>query len=62
MSNLDWTASTTTMELSTTVPMARTSANNVRRLMVNPAIAMNANVPTRDTRMAIDGINVALKS
>ena len=50
------------MESSTTVPMTNTKANKVRMLILNPAICMAANVPTRDTIMEMEGINVLLKS
>ena len=60
-SNLAITASTTTMESSTTVPMASTRANRVRILSEKPAILTMANVPSSDTRTEIDGIRVALK-
>ena len=61
-SNLDCTASTTTMASSTTVPMTSTRANSVRMLMLNPAMVMQANVPTSDTMMDMDGMSVLLKS
>ncbi len=62
MSNFDWTASTTTMASSTTVPMASTRAKSVRMLMLNPATFRQANVPTSETTMESDGISVLLKS
>ena len=46
------------MASSTTVPMTSTSANSVIRLILNPAIAMKANVPTSDTMMPTSGISV----
>ena len=42
--------------------MARTRANRVSRLSVNPAMARHANVPTSDTMIEIEGMMVALKS
>ena len=60
-SNLACTASTTTMALSTTVPMTRTKANNVIMLRLNPATFKNANVPTRETMMAMAGMKVERK-
>jgi len=59
---LDCTASTTTMASSTTVPMASTSANSVRILRLNPAATRQANVPTSDTIMEMDGMSVLLRS
>ena len=50
------------MALSTTVPMARTSANNVSRFIENPAIAIKPNVPITDTKIANVGISVARMS
>ena len=61
-SNLVCTASTTTMASSTTVPIANTRANSVRILILKPAIIRQAKVPTNDTIIDIDGINVLLKS
>ena len=52
------TFSTTTMASSTTVPMTSTRANNVIRLILNPAIAMKANVPISDTMIPTSGISV----
>ena len=49
---LTWTASTTTMALSTTIPIARTSANNVSRLMEKSNVCIKANVPTKATGTA----------
>ena len=57
-SNRACTASTTTMASSTTVPITRTSANKVIRLILNPAIDMNANVPISDTMIPTSGIRV----
>ena len=48
--------SSITMASSTTKPMARTSASNVSVLMVKPAKAMMANVPTKLTGMVMMGI------
>jgi hypothetical protein len=50
------------MASSTTVPITSTSANRVSRLILNPAIAMKANVPTRETTIPTSGINVERKS
>ena len=50
------------MASSTTVPMTSTSENSVRMLILNPAICMAANVPTRETMMEMDGMIVLLKS
>ncbi len=61
-SNFACTASTTTIESSTTVPITKTRANSVRRLMENPAIIMKANVPISDTMILIKGIRVLRKS
>ena len=61
-SNRLCTASTTIIALSTTVPMASTNANNVRRLIENPATAIKANVPMMETKMEMVGINVERKS
>ena len=60
-SNLACTASTTTMESSTTVPITSTNANKVIILILNPAIARNAKVPTSETMMEIVGMIVDLK-
>ena len=46
------------MASSTTVPMARTSAKSVSRLIENPATERNAKVPTSATRIEIVGISV----
>ena len=59
---LAWTASTTTIALSTTMPMAKTSANNVIKLIVIPKICMDTNVPIRETGTARMGINVERQS
>ena len=48
------------MESSTTVPMTSTNANNVIILILKPATARNANVPTRDTMIEIVGMMVDL--
>ena len=50
------------MASSTTVPMASTNANSVRILRLNPAATRQANVPTSDTIMEMEGISVLLKS
>ena len=57
-SNFACTASTTTMESSTTVPITSTSAKRVIMLRLNPATKRNANVPTRDTMIEIVGMMV----
>ena len=56
------TASTTTMALSTTIPMAKTRANSVIKLIEKPNNCIKKNVPIRDTGTAIAGINVERKS
>src|SRR5690606_5254521 len=56
------TASTTTMASSTTIPMARTNANKVKRFNENPNRLRKKNVPIIDTGTAINGINVERKS
>ena len=56
------TLSITTMASSTTTPMARIRPKSVIRLMLNPTIFMKANVPTRETGMAMDGTSVARQS
>ena len=58
MSNFAWTASTTTMESSTTVPMTSTRAKSVIMLRLNPATIRKANVPTSDTMIEIVGMMV----
>ena len=62
MSNFDCTASTTTIESSTTVPMANTRANSVRMLMLKPNIDRQAKVPISETMIEIEGMTVLLKS
>ena len=57
-SNFACTASTTTIESSTTVPMTSTRANSVIMFRENPATARNANVPTSDTMIEIVGMMV----
>ena len=57
-SNLDCTASTTTMASSTTVPITSTNANRVIRLILNPATDIKAKVPISDTMIPTNGINV----
>ena len=46
------------MASSTTVPMARTSAKRVSRLIENPARARKPNVPTNETRIEAVGMSV----
>ena len=58
MSNFACTASTTTMESSTTVPITSTRANRVIMLRLNPATRRKANVPTSDTMIEMVGITV----
>ena len=60
-SNLACTASTTTMESSTTVPMTSTSANRVIILRENPATKRKAKVPTSDTMIEMVGMMVDLR-
>ena len=57
-----WTASTTTIALSTTTPIANTSANRVIRLMLMLKNFRNMNVPINDTGTARVGINVERQS
>ena len=59
-SNFAITVSTTTMESSTTVPMANTSANSVSRFSEKPAKVTIMKVPISDTITEIDGMMVAL--
>ncbi|MNN22035.1 hypothetical protein D3C81_1353780 [compost metagenome] len=59
---LAWTASTTTIASSTTIPMASTSANNVSRLIEKPNTCIKKNVPTIETGTAMAGISVERKS
>ena len=56
------TASTTTIALSTTIPIASTNANSVIRFSVIPKNCMNRKVPTSDTGTAIAGIRVERQS
>ena len=60
-SNFACTASTTTMESSTTVPMTSTRANSVIMFRLNPATIRKANVPTSETMIEIVGMMVDLK-
>ena len=57
-----WTASTTTIASSTTIPIASTSPNNDRTLTVNPNIGKTINAPSNETGIATVGISVALQS
>ena len=57
-SNLAWTASTTTIASSTTIPIASTNANNVSKLIEYPNKFRKKNVPTIETGTAMAGINV----
>ena len=61
-SNFVITASTTTMALSTTVPMASTKAKSVSRFSEKPAILTMAKVPISETTIVMDGMRVARKS
>ena len=56
------TASTTTIASSTTMPIARTSANSVMRLMLMFSTDMKMNAPTSDTGTASVGISVERQS
>ena len=60
-SSLAWTASTTTMASSTTMPMASTSAKRVSRLMEKPMSRRKKKVPMMATGTAMAGIRVARK-
>ena len=60
-SNFACTASTTTMESSTTVPMTSTSAKRVIMLRLKPASMRKANVPTSETMMETVGMMVERK-
>ena len=50
------------MASSTTIPIARTNANSVNKLIEYPKTFKKKNVPIIDTGTAIAGINVDLKS
>ncbi|MNL88225.1 hypothetical protein D3C87_2178050 [compost metagenome] len=50
------------MASSTTIPMANTRANKVKRLIENPKRLIKKNVPIIETGTAIAGIKVDLKS
>ena len=50
------------MALSTTIPMASTSANKVIRLMLIPKAFMNTNAPINETGTASIGIIVERQS
>ena len=54
--------STTTIASSTTIPIANTIPNSDNMLSENPRLAMMANVPTRETGIAITGTIVARQS
>jgi len=58
-SSCRYTFSTTMIESSTTRPIASTRPSSVSVLMLNPAAAMTAKVPTIETGIAIMGISVA---
>ncbi|MPN58062.1 hypothetical protein SDC9_205760 [bioreactor metagenome] len=59
---LAWTASTTTIASSTTIPIARTKANKVTRFKEYPNKFRKKNEPTIETGTAIAGISVDRKS
>ncbi|MNF05253.1 hypothetical protein D3C80_2049400 [compost metagenome] len=50
------------MALSTTIPIANTSAKRVRRLIENPNICIKNNAPIKHTGTARAGIKVDRKS
>jgi hypothetical protein len=50
------------MASSTTIPIARISANSTMVLSVKPNTASSAKVPISDTGMAMPGISVARQS
>ena len=50
------------MASSTTVPMASTNANSVRMFRLKPAATRQANVPTNDTMIEMEGISVLFRS
>ena len=56
------TASTTTIALSTTIPIANTRANNVIKFKLMPKNCMKKNVPIKDTGTAMAGIRVERQS
>src|SRR5215472_23241 len=56
-----WTASTTIMASSTTMPIASTKPNIVSVLMEKPSNEKNAKVPMTETGIARIGINVDLQ-
>ena len=62
MSIWRWVFSTTTIESSTTTPIASTNPNSVRVLTENPSIPITANVPTSETGMQMVGISDARQS
>ena len=61
-SNFACTASTTTMASSTTIPIAKTRAKRVSRLIEYPNKLRKKNVPIIETGTAMAGISVDLKS
>ena len=61
-SNLAWTASTTTMASSTTIPIASSSAKSVSKLMLKLKRYKKKNVPIMATGTEMAGINVDRKS
>ena len=56
------TASTTTIALSTTMPIANTSANRVMRLSEKPNPSMKSSDPTSEVGTAMSGITVERQS
>src|SRR5215211_1377385 len=56
------TASTTTIALSTTIPIASTKANSVIRFNEKPSNCIKKKVPTKETGTAIAGIIVERQS
>ena len=58
----NWTRSTTTMQSSTTTPIARTRPNNVRMLIEYPSAAIRMKVDESDTGIVRHGIKVARQS
>ncbi len=51
--------SSTTIESSTTSPIASTSASNVSELTENPATSISAEAPTRHTGIVTSGMTLA---
>ena len=57
-----WTASTTTIALSTTIPIESTKAKSVNKLIENPIMDMKVKEPIKATGTAKTGINVERQS